>query len=138
MKNESSNREEELTLKSARLKLLCLASEDLINHDYIQCKDSLLVYVDTIPASSIAGKRLREEDSRLLTQYNDSMNIMQTNIDATRGGLFDPNIEVDPLRGLPITDYSREEVGKAQRRWARTFHAACWDCANEYDLIPSK
>ena len=48
MKTESSNREEEITLKQARLSMLLMASEELVDRNYSQSREYLLIFVDTV------------------------------------------------------------------------------------------
>ena len=74
----------------------------------------------------------------LIQVFNAEIDVVERNVYMSRGGNYENDIDLDPLRGLPAGQYQDEETAKLQRYFTKMFHSFCWDAANEYELIPSK
>lgn len=138
MKTESSNREEEITLKSSRLNMLLMAGEELVNHNYSQANDVLLLFMDTIDSETTAGQEIREAYLHMQLKFNEGVDRVEFIVNKAYDSEFGGAEERAIMEGLPRGTWHDREIVRRKREFARGFNSICWSIAHTHELIPSK
>ena len=116
-------REQQLTVKSLRLRYLDTANQMLAAGNYAGCHEFLTSFADSVPRDSDAYPGLLDiqEECR---QYKERKRSEM----------------LDGVRGRILEEGDVEKIGMVSvyRDTLRMYAAACWRLAQQYKLIPSE
>jgi len=138
MKQESSGREEEISLKQARLNMLLLGGDAMVDRKYEQVNDALLLFMATIDIKTSGGKEIRETYNKAQAEFNANIDSAETILHNAYNSMYGADEERQIMHGLPRAMWYDQKVAKAWRHFAMNFNTICWSIAHTHELIPSK
>ena len=136
MDKTTHEKETELGLKQARLKMLIFSSENLVSKEYQDALAWLLNYKDTIESKCDAGKQLETEYKEHLRIYNESLKKIEGTLSYVLEHAGQPGVmDIVDFQPNEWRDVKKEEALKS---FVRCFYKSCWEVGNRLDLIPKQ
>jgi len=135
MENKKHEKEPEISLKQARLKML-LAVLDAFGEDELSTVRSWLInFKDSIPSNSKAGKTIEEKYIELSNVYCNGEEERQS---ITRQACEKPGKVPGIPEGSDPNQWLEKENKKYFRVFLRDLNKACWNVGSDWDLIPKE
>jgi len=129
-------KEEELSLKQSRLKMLLLAEDSLSDGGLGEAKEWLQNYIDTVAEDTEPGIKLNALFKEFLDEYN--VRAEETFKVANDFYYGDTDAVIEITNGMPVLEWQDQENAKAFHNFIRRLNRKCWSIGHQWDLIPKE